>query len=597
MPLSLGPSVRFALICLSAFLLGAPVSAQRVLFVDADALGSADGMSWADAFADLQQALALAVSGDEVWVAEGTYYPASTGDRDASFVLPSGVQLYGGFEGNEGVRTERDPSAYETVLSGDLGTPGEISDNAYRVVVASGVDASTVLDGFTITGGHGDELSPRNQGAGIYAEDANLTIRTCRVLENRVTQTVGGDAGGAGGYFTGGAPVFEEVVFERNAGVLGGGLWLRDEVEATLTEVTFRENTAISGAGVYSVNSTLRVVGAAFVRNVASRGGAGVNVSGGAGTFLNVGFYGNVARTDDGDGLSSGAGLSVFGSTLSLTNTTFVGNTARQGAAIDQGAGSLVVTNSTFAANEAEDFGGTRLSSGADLTAHNAMFWGNAGGEIDQVSGSTTLRHVLIAGGCPPDTPFGETVCENLLEAEPLFARSPHAGADATWGTPDDDYGDLALQQDSPALDAGQDELLPPDTFDLDEDGNTTEPLPLDFARAIRMAGTDVDLGAYERPPSVAIDPEATQPEFHVEAYPNPAHGPVVIAFTLGQAQRAEVALFDVQGRRVALLHDGPMTAGQHALRLETATLPSGVYIVRLRGDTTLLNHRLVILR
>ena len=75
-------------------------------YVDLDADGSATGASWTDAFTTLQDALAVVSDGDQIWVAEGVYYPDMGGgqidnDRSASFRIPSGVALYGGFAGNE----------------------------------------------------------------------------------------------------------------------------------------------------------------------------------------------------------------------------------------------------------------------------------------------------------------------------------------------------------------------------------------------------------------------------------------------------------------------------------------------------------------
>ena len=65
--------------------------------------------SWATAAAHVQDALAAA-SGDQLWVAQGTYAPdqghgQTAGHRDASFILREGLRLYGGFFG-----TEDDPS-------------------------------------------------------------------------------------------------------------------------------------------------------------------------------------------------------------------------------------------------------------------------------------------------------------------------------------------------------------------------------------------------------------------------------------------------------------------------------------------------------
>ena len=64
---------------------------------------------WATAFTDLQLALAAASSGDEIWVATGTYKPTATADRTISFAMKNGVGVYGGFDGTETMRSERDP--------------------------------------------------------------------------------------------------------------------------------------------------------------------------------------------------------------------------------------------------------------------------------------------------------------------------------------------------------------------------------------------------------------------------------------------------------------------------------------------------------
>ncbi|MCH7632145.1 MAG: right-handed parallel beta-helix repeat-containing protein, partial [Planctomycetes bacterium] len=80
-----------------------------------------DGTSWQDAFDDLQDALAISVECDEIWVAAGTYTPdRGTGDRTLSFDIPSGVALYGGFAGWEMQRPQRNWDKNASILSGDL---------------------------------------------------------------------------------------------------------------------------------------------------------------------------------------------------------------------------------------------------------------------------------------------------------------------------------------------------------------------------------------------------------------------------------------------------------------------------------------------
>src|SRR5687768_3109060 len=85
-------------------------SAQAaILHVRADAAGTeTNGLSWATAFPTITQALQHATAGDEVWVVAGTY--------PGVIEVPAGVSLFGGFGGNETVRTQRDWERNRTVI-------------------------------------------------------------------------------------------------------------------------------------------------------------------------------------------------------------------------------------------------------------------------------------------------------------------------------------------------------------------------------------------------------------------------------------------------------------------------------------------------
>ena len=86
--------------------------------------GTGDGSAWAQA-KDLAAALSAATTGDELWVATGTYTPTvlTTADpRSATFTLKDGVTIYGGFAGLvTETLTTRNWATNVVTLSGDIG--------------------------------------------------------------------------------------------------------------------------------------------------------------------------------------------------------------------------------------------------------------------------------------------------------------------------------------------------------------------------------------------------------------------------------------------------------------------------------------------
>src|SRR5690606_11777085 len=82
-----------------------------------------------------------------------------------------------------------------------------------------------------------------------------------------------------------------------------------------------------------------------------------------------------------------------------------------------------------------------------------------------------------------------------------------------------------------------------------------------------------------------------------LEVYPNPAGEAVTVALELSEPGHVRVGLYDVQGREVAVLHEGPLGVGEHALAFETAGLPAGVYLVRAEGEDFTATQRVTVVR
>jgi hypothetical protein len=81
------------------------------------------------------------------------------------------------------------------------------------------------------------------------------------------------------------------------------------------------------------------------------------------------------------------------------------------------------------------------------------------------------------------------------------------------------------------------------------------------------------------------------------DVVPNPARAGASLTLTLDRPEAVTAALYDALGRRVAVLHDGPLGAGPHAFPLDAARLPAGVYVVRVETPAAALTHRLTLVR
>lgn len=81
-------------------------------------------------------------------------------------------------------------------------------------------------------------------------------------------------------------------------------------------------------------------------------------------------------------------------------------------------------------------------------------------------------------------------------------------------------------------------------------------------------------------------------------AHPNPFIARTEFALALDKAQHVSVRAYDVLGREVVRLHDGTLTAGgDHTFTFEASTLPAGVYLVRVTGETFAQTRRVVLTR
>ena len=382
----------------------------KVIFVSEKASGDDNGSSWENAFRNLQDALANANNGDEIWVAEGTYRPDrgggnSQGDFNISFSLKSEVAIYGGFSEGESQLAQRDFLSNETILSGDLNqddNPDNANtrlENSVHVVESHGNNSTAILDGFVITSG--DAVIPsdsRSEGGGIRIENGSPTIRNCTFRHNHAIK--------GGAIYLSSNPTIEHCMFTDNRARLGGAIYNHSNT-MTISSCTFQSNAAnleegqggFAGGAIYNDSTTITVNSCIFESNTSrSEGGAMFNSQSSMVIADNCVFNSNIA-------FSSGGGIFSSRSEIQITNSNF-----KENSGFDTGGGmSNFETNKTFIdrcvfdSNTSNQGGGIHsFGPSSEFTIVNCEFLGNktqleeGGGIYSFNDGKLTIQNCLF---------------------------------------------------------------------------------------------------------------------------------------------------------------------------------------------------------
>ncbi|MCZ6543319.1 MAG: right-handed parallel beta-helix repeat-containing protein [Planctomycetota bacterium] len=268
-----------------------------------------------DPYCSIQTAIDNAVDTDEVVVAAGTYFESIN-------FLGKAIWLHSS------------DGAEVTVIDG--------TGFFHVVQCVSSEGPDTILDGFTITGGHANGVccGPDSLGGGMYNEDSSPTVINC--------------------------------TFDENAAARGGGMYNFDS-SPTVANCTFNGNSvAGAGGGMYNRSSSPTITNCTFSGNsVTDIGGGGgmFNFDGSSPTITNCTFSGNVAFTSGGGITNSSLSIPT------ITNCTFSGNVAGS-------AGEAIYS----------------FSSGS-ATVTNCIVWGNG---FRKISGNPhTITYSDVEGGWP----------------------------------------------------------------------------------------------------------------------------------------------------------------------------------------------------
>jgi len=224
-----------------------------------------------------------------------------------------------------------------------------------------------------------------------------------------------------------------------------------------------------SGLDIHSSVSDISVIGCWFRTNLSVWGGAVLIGGAESCSVIDCDFDSNTA--------SHGGGLYLnnIATTTEITSCRFYNNYARGfGGAVANSSSHPIFRNCTFVNNRADREGGALSNSGGDALFVSCILWENAPTPIRDQESVTTITYSCIAGGWPGQGNFS---------ADPKLV--------------DPANGDLRLAPNSPCIDSGDNDGVPPDqTLDLDFNPRLAD----DTGTPDTGRGTApiVDLGCYE---------------------------------------------------------------------------------------------------
>jgi hypothetical protein len=288
-------------------------------------------------------------------------------------------------------------------------------------------------------------------GGGILILNSSPTIEDC-VIENCYTPLDGGAILIVGVAFTNSATTIRRcTLFGNRADRHGGGLAaMGTSVQLGLSVVEVN-SAGDDGGGVYGWNAEFQItwlIHTAVQNNIAKRGGGIYAAGNGSNNISSCLVSGNVAA-ESGGGISLGSGLGL----ARIYQCTIVENQAgSDGSGVKRVWGSPVLENS--------------------------IVWANWPGD-SQYSIGISYAYCCLPGGSGTN-----------ISSDPLFTAG------------------FRLGPGSPCIDAGDDKKVPPDSLDLNGNGNTSESDPFDFDLLPRFVDDPatpntgkgvVDIGCYER--------------------------------------------------------------------------------------------------
>ncbi|NPD46589.1 MULTISPECIES: right-handed parallel beta-helix repeat-containing protein [unclassified Lentimicrobium] len=489
-----------------------------IIYVNSNLTAIGDGNSWPTAYKHLQDALDAAVSGDEIWVVQGTYYPdlrsnngltIDSNDPLDSFNMITGVQLLGGFIGNENYAYQRTPDPTLTIFSGQINT----NLNSYHVVSVDNAE-NVIIDGLTIRDGFAKRIDNEtipNGGAIIMDNESSVYINQVYFTNNKCEYWGAAIQVNGVSYANINNCIFED----NNSEYIGGAISIYKESKANISNSTFTNNSSRGNGGAihaYSItlteNNPITIDNCTFTGNKCKYPGTG-----------KIGWGGAI------DLNATITGSEIYPQYI-VSNCKFYSNEATGPGGAVSSHGSARIENCLFVGNESEQDGGglyVRIYWAYEKKnrVNNCTFFNNTGANVNS----------MFINSDNPSVPV--KITNSILwgsDSNPQIGSNNPDNIDITYSNIKGDYEGIGNIDDDPQL--TMDYHLAGNSPSLNTGNNYVENLPeFDLDGNDRIICSAVDMGAYETVISecdvihvnwdVGIDPEYQDGDGWLSAYDN----------------------------------------------------------------------------
>jgi hypothetical protein len=425
-------------------------------------------------------------------------------------------------------------------------------------------------------------------GGAMWARDCTGTIDNCQVKDNSAFSENAGNPGDGGGFFFNNSHILvNDGLFQGNStGAGAGGFYSVTTDSSIFTNCEFIANVAGNGGAVYfEYSSAAQLNGCVFFENIATAGGAIVSFNQSFPRLVDCIFQNNLATQ------WGGGAVDAWSSQVFISGCTFIGNSAQtHGGGASFGDCTVTLENSVFQDNTAQLNGGAVRGHYSSITAIGCTLVGNSavegGGIYCGTSSSAVVERSIIAFSVAGESMTGLVSGYATVSCSDFFGN---AGGD--WvgelegmlivdGNMSQDpwfcgaaEGDFSLAANSPCLPENS-------------------------------GGCD-NIGALGQGCGVSFTPEDLHPLSvisEIRAFPNPFNPCTTICFATSRETSASVAIFDLGGRLVRTLLDGPLSQGEHSLSWDgkndySRNMPTGVYFYRISLENQSESGRITLIK